>query len=355
MSDNNNNNNFLGMMAPQVAGGVLGMALGGQTDKRQYDMANRVGRLNNILGMEMGNYNYNKQLEMWKATGPLGQMEQLKKAGLNPALMYGKSGPGGMLAAPATPGHANAGNANAGIEAGMGMQLATGLQQAQIENLKADTAKKQAEAEKTAGVDTEGQTLANKLATGTLEEQIKQAKLINSKLWQDAYSEAVHTNIAQGLFPKQKELLAAQVVNTAQQTAESKSKVRVNEQDIINMREQVQVMRQEIKESIQRISQSQANVDLMMNQIKSLTHENNLTNAQQAKVEQETKNLLKTGDLLQYEKGLQDDGLRNPIVQSVMGIIENAAGGYGTGKGISGGIQRALTPKAPVGFKMGPR
>lgn len=151
----NNNNNFLGMMAPQVAGGVLGVALGGQTDKRQYDMANRVGRLNNVLGMEMGNYNFNKQFEMWEKTGPVGQMEQLKKAGLNPALMYGKSGPGGMLAAPATAGHASAGNANAGIEAGMGMQLATGLQQAQIENIKADTAKKQAETAKTAGIDTQ--------------------------------------------------------------------------------------------------------------------------------------------------------------------------------------------------------
>lgn len=144
-------------------GPVLGMALGGQQDKRNYDQANRIGRLNNVLGMEMGNYNFSKQYEMWQKTGPVGQMEQLKKAGLNPALMYGKSGPGGMLAAPATAGHANANTGDYSREMGMGMQLATGLQQAQIENLKADTAKKQAEATKTAGVDTDKTSWENKI------------------------------------------------------------------------------------------------------------------------------------------------------------------------------------------------
>lgn len=147
----------------QLLGMLGGAVLGGQQDKRNYDQANRIGRLNNVLGMEMGNYNYGKQLEMWKATGPVGQMEQLKKAGLNAALMYGKSGPGGMLAAPATAGHTSAQTGDYSREIGMGMQLATGLQQAQIENLNADTEKKKADAKKTAGVDTEQTTWQNKI------------------------------------------------------------------------------------------------------------------------------------------------------------------------------------------------
>lgn len=184
---------FTDNIGMQAAGGILGMITGGQQDKRNYDMANRVGRLNNILGMEMGNYNFQKQLEMWERTGPVGQMEQLKKAGLNPALMYGKSGPGGMLAAPGTAGHASANTGDYTREMGMGMQLATGLQQAQIENLKADTEKKKAEATKTAGADTdlttattEMQRIQNEIAEKTKDKTIEGISYQVAKTWKES-------------------------------------------------------------------------------------------------------------------------------------------------------------------------
>ena len=87
------------------------------------------------------------------------QKQRLEAAGLNPALMYGmsgagatgtatKGGSGGMgsvsMAAPI--------NSKAVESVGMGIQL--GLMKAQKENIEADTAVKQANAAKTAGVDT---------------------------------------------------------------------------------------------------------------------------------------------------------------------------------------------------------
>lgn len=97
------------------------------------------------------------QYDLWQRTGPVGQMEQLKKAGLNPGLMYGKGdGGGGMTAATPTegPGSASYHGENPGAGAGqmgivVGQQLA--LLNAQKENLEADTQVKLEDARNKAG------------------------------------------------------------------------------------------------------------------------------------------------------------------------------------------------------------
>lgn len=134
----------------------MGLLLQGQQDRRQLKQQGKLQALEISGQKQMTDYNYNKQLEMWNATNYAPQMEQLRKAGLNPGLIYGMSGGGavttGNQGGNVTGAHAPVGGAEIQTMLGMGIQKE--LLQAQKENIQADTKKKEVEAAKTAGVDT---------------------------------------------------------------------------------------------------------------------------------------------------------------------------------------------------------
>lgn len=143
-----------------AAGGIFGLALGGINDQRQYEQQERLQALQIKGQKEMLDYSQAKQFQMWLDTNYKAQVEQLNKAGLNPALLYGKGGPGGTIGS--AQGSVSGGTAqqNPGeIQQMLGMGIQMRLLQAQEENIKADTKKKEVEAAKTAGVDTQ-QTIA---------------------------------------------------------------------------------------------------------------------------------------------------------------------------------------------------
>lgn len=122
----------LGMQGASAGlGGILDLAFSREKAKDQ--MAN---------DKEMMDYSSKKQYEMWQKTGFVGQMEQLKKAGLNPAMLYGMGGAGG-----ATTGSPNAGHSMPAAAA-MGMMNQTALTKAQTENIKADTELKKSQVPK---------------------------------------------------------------------------------------------------------------------------------------------------------------------------------------------------------------
>jgi len=104
------------------------------------------------------------QMDMWNKTNYSAQVKHLKDAGLNPGLLYGMSGGGGVTT--------GSGSASAPGQAGsmgsMGM-LQGAMMGAQIKALDAKAEKDRADADKTKGVDTQ-------LATtqiGLLEKQAK--------------------------------------------------------------------------------------------------------------------------------------------------------------------------------------
>lgn len=135
------------------------------------------------------------QMQMWEDTNAAAQMEQLRKAGLNPGLMYGQSGPGGITGAGAT--SANAPNAR-----DQGDILGIQMIQAQRNLIEAQTEKTKAEAEKIAGVDTAKTTAETASLTQGIENQKAQARLttiqgnlaeIEESLRTDTYEDTAET------------------------------------------------------------------------------------------------------------------------------------------------------------------
>lgn len=137
---------FLGPLAGPLVGAGLGMLSGAMNDARQVEQQERLMGIQLKGQKEMGEYNRKQAMRMWEDTNFRAQKEQLKKAGLNPGLLYGGGGGGGATTsvAPGSVGGAsaagNSGEAMAGL--GMGMQLE--LLRAQKENIEADTKNKEA-------------------------------------------------------------------------------------------------------------------------------------------------------------------------------------------------------------------
>lgn len=138
-------------VASNIIGTGMGLLLEGHNDRRQRQQQQRMNEIENTRAKEMVDYNFAKQLEMWKATSYGAQKAEMKKAGLNPALMYGMSGGGGITTGSAQPGSAGADAPKGGREVldamGISMEAAQlSLLKAQKENIEADTANKQGDA-----------------------------------------------------------------------------------------------------------------------------------------------------------------------------------------------------------------
>ena len=106
-------------------------------------------------------------LQMWKDTNYSTQVEEMEKAGINPALLYGKGGGGGT-----TVGNSGGNVSSASAPQGGGEIMGMMMQKAQLELMKAQTQATEAqankanvEAAKTAGVDTDLTNQQARMAT----------------------------------------------------------------------------------------------------------------------------------------------------------------------------------------------
>lgn len=98
---------------------------------------------------EQANYSQQLALDMWNKTNYESQVEHMKAAGLNPALLYSKSGAGGSTSGAGTAAPVSDGTTQA---VGMGLQ-AKQIAISQAQQM-AETAKTVAETAKISGVDT---------------------------------------------------------------------------------------------------------------------------------------------------------------------------------------------------------
>lgn len=129
-----------------VIGAGMGLLLADYNDRRQYNQQAKLQHLQMQGSKEMTDYQLQKQLELWEKTGYGAQIQQMKKAGINPALMYQSGGPGGStsLAAGQVSG-ADAPRGGGEMMGLMGMGMQYQLLKAQKENIQADTANKKAQ------------------------------------------------------------------------------------------------------------------------------------------------------------------------------------------------------------------
>lgn len=262
--------------AGQVIGTGMGLALEKHNDKRQLKQQEKLQNLQIKGSKEMTDYQKQKELQMWKDTNYNAQVAEMKKAGLSPGLIYGMSGGGGITTgggvATVSGGEAPRGGGETIAGAAMGLQLAQA--QAQIELAKSQANLNNVEATKRGGVDTklaESQILKNsaeiqntearteytridtelkKIDLAFSEETFEdRASAINwgSKNAAEQYQIAVNTKQITGAQAKVAEtevllklvgahlqniLTEAQTTNVGQQTAESKSKIQLNDQQI---------------------------------------------------------------------------------------------------------------------------
>lgn len=133
-------------IAGLIAGGAMGMMQGALNNEMQLDNFDINSRKQIQFNKWNNANNVESQVDLWNKTGYEAQVEQMKKAGINPGLLYGKGGGGGQTAAANTPGvNTPATNPNMDIVGGAGMGIQLGLMDAQRKNIEAQTAKLEAE------------------------------------------------------------------------------------------------------------------------------------------------------------------------------------------------------------------
>ena len=138
--------------AVNAADSAISMLTGWYNDKRQLKQQQKLQDMQIAGNKQMMDYQQSLAYDMWEKTNYQAQIEQMKKAGLSPSLIYGKGGPGGTMSMP-NAGVNGAAAPNAPVQS-MGI-LSGMMMKAQIENIKANTEKTKVDAEKTAGVDTQ--------------------------------------------------------------------------------------------------------------------------------------------------------------------------------------------------------
>lgn len=241
IGNNQNSNNMPAWIPAAIAGAtsLIGQGIARGKDERQIRQQEKLQGLQMRGNKEMMQFANDMQMEMWERTGYGPQKEQMKAAGINPALMYGMGGGGAQTignnsAIGVSGANAPSGSGREAEEfAGMGIQMATqlALLKAQKENIESDTELNKVEANKRGGVDTDlGKTQIKSLTQGIEESKTKQMLM-------DAQKDiiAMEYNFQQATFIERADKITAEL-----KSAQAKGAI-----DEATVKEKIEILTQE--------------------------------------------------------------------------------------------------------------
>ena len=284
--------------ANTAVGGALGIGTAAINSSIQNNQQANLMQMQDRYNEIQTQRNIQAQLDLWDKTNYSAQVEQMKKAGINPALLYGKGGAGGATTAANTVNNtAPSASRPMEIQQMIGIALQNQMQQAQIKNIEADTKGKEIsnanEGEgginqqlKFANIDnliantnnteaktklTEaqiiGQEITNAKDNATLEASINKAYTemelaINMLTESDIRTGAMVEN-KEAFMENYKQQLAAQAIlnklNQSQttvnnsQTTVNNSQATVNNQQVKNLQESINLIKSQTKLNEQQI------------------------------------------------------------------------------------------------------
>lgn len=183
---------MLGSGIFNIFGTGLNAAMSSGTANEQWGNQLKLMEIQNRYNEQMAKNNQLRNKDLWDYTNYENQKQHIKNAGLNPALMYGMGGGGGV----STNGAQGQGvtqptdrSVEMGLkQQGLGLQLASIASQVDLNKSQAE--KNKAEAEKISGVDTKVQeaTIDN-LITQTSNEKVKKGLILGQIRVADAEEE----------------------------------------------------------------------------------------------------------------------------------------------------------------------
>lgn len=175
-----------------IFGAGLNAAMSSGTANEQWGNQLRLMDIQNRYNEQMAKNNQQRNKDLWDYTNYENQKQHIKNAGLNPALMYGMGGGGGVSASGAQ-GQGVTQPTDRSVEMGLkqqglGLQLASIASQVDLNKSQAE--KNKAEADKIAGVDTDMQkaTIDNLIAQ-TSNEKVKKGLILGQIRVADAEEE----------------------------------------------------------------------------------------------------------------------------------------------------------------------
>jgi hypothetical protein len=305
----------------QVAGAGLGLLLEGHEDKRQINQQQKLQDMQIAGQQQMGKYNEQLQEQLWNATSYQAQKKQLEAAGLNPALMYGQGGGGGVTANLAA-GNVTAGQAPHGTgqepiqTAGLGMQMATqtALIQSQIEVNKSIANKNNTDATNTAGPTTQLQQAQTTSVQATTENTQAQTALTKVNTAIANIQKGIQADISdkgyiQTKLASEVDLInqqAVQIQNSNWQFSETKESI-------------IQNVKQQTINAVIQGAAMKAGITLTNEQVSNLQQQIEASKTNQSQMQAHIQQLLSSAGLMDKEKSLL---LTQTIIQGI-GTVAN--------------------------------
>lgn len=311
---------------PDITGQAVDFGLGMLTNAA--DRVFQIGQQQRLTNQQvkamkqMGQFNYEKQMQLWRETNYPAQVGMMKEAGLNPALMYKGSGAGGTTA---FMGGGGVTGGTAGMELGNAV-----MQRAQIRLMESQANKLDVEAKKTGGVDTElVQMQIKDLAQKVTNESIKERLLlIDEEIMQvENHIKGMTQNSViseiQNRAANIKEQLNQMEVKTEVDRATKDEAIAIAEKQLIKIGLENALLAAQEDSTRENIKLTQVQIDQVIRNVIN-AYQDNIRQWRRLRVEELKYDLEK--DIQQW-KELMPPGLDN----IVSGVIGGVIGGKGAG------------------------